>query len=156
VREPGTGNYNDEQLDHYAAIVPAAPQAEAVAIPAGWKLVPEEPTDEMVDAARHFLEPATARIGRAAYRAMLAASPAPSVAGVEVTLAECPVGLFRDARTGTLALKTEYGNNDGRIDAYIVESGEFYWGAQPQTIASQRAQMVVPISAAAINPEKAR
>jgi hypothetical protein len=61
----------------------------------------------------------------------------------EVSLAECPVGLFWCG--DTLALKTEYGNNDGRIDAYIVDSGEFFWGEAPQTIASQRAQRVVPI-----------
>lgn len=61
-----------------------------------------------------------------------------------VTLAECPVGLFRSSYGG-LCLKTEYGDNEGRIDAYIVSSGEFFWGDQPQTIASQRAQLVTPI-----------
>lgn len=61
-----------------------------------------------------------------------------------VALAECPIGLFW-SESGTLCLKTEYGNNEGRIDAYIVESGEFFWGSAPQTIASQRAQIVVPI-----------
>lgn len=60
-----------------------------------------------------------------------------------VTLVECPIGLFWYG--DTLCLKTEYGNNEGRIDAYIVESGEFYWGDPPQTIASQRAQLVTPI-----------
>lgn len=60
-----------------------------------------------------------------------------------VTLAECPIGLFWCGET--LALKTEYGNNEGRIDAYIVSSGEMFWGPAPQTIASQRATMVVPV-----------
>lgn len=60
-----------------------------------------------------------------------------------LALADCPIGLFWHG--DTLCLKTEYGNNAGRIDAYIVESGEFYWGDAPQTIASQRAQMVSPI-----------
>jgi hypothetical protein len=61
-----------------------------------------------------------------------------------VTLAECPIGLFmyRDE----LCLKTEYGNNEGRIDAYIVSSGEFFWGDAPQTIASQRKQLVRPVA----------
>jgi len=49
------------------------------------------------------------------------------------------------ADSGELCLKTEYGNNDGRIDAYIVSSGEMFWGDAPQTIASQRAQMVTPV-----------
>lgn len=61
-----------------------------------------------------------------------------------VTLADCPIGLFV-ADGGELCLKTEYGNNEGRIDAYIVSSGEMFWGAAPQTIASQRAQMVTPV-----------
>jgi hypothetical protein len=61
-----------------------------------------------------------------------------------VSLAACPIGLFVSKR-GTLALKTEYGNNEGRIDAYIVSSGEFFWGEQPQTIANQRAQRVFPV-----------
>jgi len=63
--------------------------------------------------------------------------------GEPVTLAQCPIGLFECS--GELCLKTEYGNNEGRIDAYIVSSGEFFWGAAPQTIANQRAQMVQPI-----------
>lgn len=61
-----------------------------------------------------------------------------------VTLADCPIGLFL-ADSGELCLKSEYGNNEGRIDAYIVSSGEFFWGAAPQTIASQRMQMVRPV-----------
>ena len=60
-----------------------------------------------------------------------------------VSLADCPIGLFM--YRGGLCLKTEYGNNEGRIDAYIVSSGEFFWGDAPQTIASQRAQLVTPI-----------
>ena len=63
---------------------------------------------------------------------------------VKVALAACPVGLFVSA-AGALCLKTEYGSNDGRIDAYIVSSGEFFWGNRPQTVASQRRQMVRPV-----------
>lgn len=61
-----------------------------------------------------------------------------------VTLEECPIGLFMSAG-GELCLKTEYGNNEGRIDAYIVSSGEFFWGSAPQTIENQRAQLVEPV-----------
>ncbi len=60
-----------------------------------------------------------------------------------VALEDCPIGLFMSA-DGELCLKTEYGNNEGRVDAFIVSSGEFFWGAAPQTIASQRKQMVAP------------
>jgi hypothetical protein len=63
---------------------------------------------------------------------------------VSTTLAECPIGLFLSANN-ELCLKTEYGNNEGRIDAYIVSSGEFFWGDAPQTIASQRQQLVTPV-----------
>lgn len=61
-----------------------------------------------------------------------------------VTLRDCPIGLFMC--DGELCLKTEYGNSEGHIDAYIVSSGEFFWGDQPQTIKSQNAQLVQPIS----------
>lgn len=61
------------------------------------------------------------------------------------TLAECPVGLFISAN-GELCLKTEYSENNGRITAYIVSSGEFFCGAQPQTIRNQRASIVTPVS----------
>lgn len=62
-----------------------------------------------------------------------------------VTLADCPIGMFMPAEGDELCLKTEYGNNEGRIDAYIVSSGEFFWGSHPQTIPNQRAQLVRPV-----------
>ena len=58
------------------------------------------------------------------------------------TLEECPIGLFMSH--GELCLKTEYGNNEGRIDAYIVSSGEFFWGGT-SLIADQRKVMVEPV-----------
>jgi hypothetical protein len=64
--------------------------------------------------------------------------------GEKVTLSACPIGLFLNAY-GDLCLKTEYGNNEGRIDAYIVSSGEFFWGDNPQTIENQRKQLVTPV-----------
>ncbi len=66
--------------------------------------------------------------------------------GRRMRLKNCPVGLFWCG--GELCLKTEYGTNEGRIDAYIVSSGEFFSGAPPQNIANQREQMVVPINTA--------
>ena len=68
----------------------------------------------------------------------------PQPENVKVKLADCPTGLF--VCEGELCLKTEYGNDEGRIDAYIVSSGEFFWGAAPQTIENQRAQLVMPVS----------
>lgn len=61
-----------------------------------------------------------------------------------ITLEECPIGLFLSEHN-ELCLKTEYGSNEGRIDAYIVSTGEFFWGTQPQTIPNQRAQRVRPV-----------
>jgi len=58
------------------------------------------------------------------------------------TLADCPIGLF--LKGDTLALKTEYGNNEGRIDAYIVSSGEFFWGGT-SVPKEQRMVMVEPV-----------
>jgi hypothetical protein len=75
------------------------------------------------------------------------------VAG-ELTLAECPPGLFLTSDCG-LCFKSEYGDNNGRIDAYIVSSGEFFWGAAPQTIDSQRRQIVRPVDLTTLQQELA-
>jgi len=48
---------------------------------------------------------------------------------------ECPIGLFLSE--DTLCLRTEYGD-----DAFIIESGESFWGPAPQTKKS-RAECVV-------------
>lgn len=61
----------------------------------------------------------------------------------QTTLAECPIGLFW--HDGELCVKTEYVSSEGRIDAYIVSSGEFFWGAAPQIIPNQRCQIVTPV-----------
>jgi phytoene dehydrogenase-like protein len=70
----------------------------------------------------------------------------------EITLAECPVGLFV-TQGGTLCLKTEYIDNDGVISAYIVATGEMFWGSHPQTIGNQRAQLVRPVAMPLIHPD---
>lgn len=75
-------------------------------------------------------------------QAMFGTPAATIETGDPCTLAECPVGLFYHG--DELCIKTEYGNNEGRIDAFIVSSGEFFWGHAPQTIASQRASIVTP------------
>lgn len=67
------------------------------------------------------------------------------------SLADCPKGLFVDAQEG-LCLKTGYGSSEGRIDAYVVSTGEFFWGDKPQTIDSQRKQTVTPVEKYGINP----
>lgn len=69
----------------------------------------------------------------------------------KVTLADCPIGLFVNS-FGCICLKTEYGNNAGRIDAYIVDSGEFFWGEHPQTIENQRKQLVTPLTCESLQP----
>ena len=45
-------------------------------------------------------------------------------------LIDAPVGLF--IFNGKLCLKTEYYTN-GRVDAYIVSSGEMFWGGAKTT-----------------------
>jgi hypothetical protein len=62
--------------------------------------------------------------------------------GNEVTLAECPVGLFmwRD----TLVLKTKYCGRDGGIDAFVVSTGEFFLG-DARFSGEQAKLMVQPI-----------
>jgi hypothetical protein len=53
---------------------------------------------------------------------------------------------------GELCLKTEYGNNEGRIDAYIVSSGEFFWGGSKGIIAAQRGVLVTPVEVDGTTP----
>ena len=64
----------------------------------------------------------------------------------DVSLADCPIGLFM--HDGELCLKTEYGNNDGQIDAYIVSSGEYFWGGTSKAM-DQRRVMVRPCTISA-------
>ena len=65
-----------------------------------------------------------------------------------VRLDECPVGLFMFHET--LCLKTEYRTSAGKVEAYIVESGEFFAGAEPDPV-KHSALMVKPIDYANIN-----
>jgi len=60
-----------------------------------------------------------------------------------VPLADAPVGLFRHDET--FAIKTEYVSDNGWIHAYIVSSGEAFWGPSPQTVEGQRNLIVEPI-----------
>lgn len=60
--------------------------------------------------------------------------------GRTVSLASCPIGLFM-SEGGELCLKTEYGDNNGRIDAYIVSSGEFFWGGTSEPIKQRQVQV---------------
>lgn len=45
-----------------------------------------------------------------------------------MTLRTAPPGLLL-TEAGRLLFKSEYGDNDGRLDVFIVSSGEYYWGA---------------------------
>ena len=56
-----------------------------------------------------------------------------------VKLKDCPIGLF--VEDSTLCVKTEYGNDD----AYIVWSGERFWGGA-KTISEIGEVLVLPIS----------
>lgn len=60
-----------------------------------------------------------------------------------VELQDCPVGLFR-SEAGVLCLKTEYTSARGKIEAYIVESGEAFWGGA-STPEDQRRVLVTPV-----------
>lgn len=55
-----------------------------------------------------------------------------------VPLKECPIGLF--LKENTLCVKTEYG-----LDAYIVSSGEYFWGGA-KTKEERANVLVLPIS----------
>ena len=58
-------------------------------------------------------------------------------------LDEAPIGLFMC--NGELCLKSEYREPNGAVSAFIVESGEFFWGPSPQSVANQNACTVTPV-----------
>lgn len=66
-----------------------------------------------------------------------------SIAG-PIMLGACPIGLFMSG-DGELCLKTEYRTKNGAVEAYIVASGEMFWGDAPQTVERQLQQRVTPI-----------
>lgn len=74
----------------------------------------------------------------------LAEVPMVQAAGDPGTLGECPIGLFV-SDDGEICVKTEYHTAKGAVEAYIVSSGEFFWGAPPQTVESQLQQLVHPV-----------
>lgn len=59
-------------------------------------------------------------------------------------LIDAPIGLFLCG--DELCLKTEYRTSSGRIDAYIVSTGESFCGPQPQTVQNQHATIVTPVT----------
>lgn len=65
--------YYEARGDYHYTPLYAAPPAPIV--PSGWKLVPVEPTEEMIEAGDQFMD-GLSRLGEA-YEAMIAAAPAP-------------------------------------------------------------------------------
>lgn len=59
-------------------------------------------------------------------------------------LVDAPIGLF--LHDNELCLKTQYRTASGRIDAYIVSSGESFCGPQPQTVQNQHTAIVTPVT----------
>ena len=45
-----------------------------------------------------------------------------------MTVKDAPVGLLIVEDSGEVIMKTEYANNDGVCECYIVSSGERFWG----------------------------
>lgn len=45
-----------------------------------------------------------------------------------MTVRTAPSGLLL-LQDGSLLMKTEYGDNEGNLDVFIVATGERYWGA---------------------------
>lgn len=58
------------------------------------------------------------------------------------TLNDCPPGLF--IMGNCLGFKSEYRNDSGSPDAYVVASGEFFWGGA-KTREERDALMVTPV-----------
>lgn len=68
--------------------------------------------------------------------------------GWPVSLRSCPPGLFcaigpQGPRTDCLGLKTEYQGPGGGTEAFVVASGEAWWGEAPQTLESRESELVM-------------
>jgi hypothetical protein len=61
-------------------------------------------------------------------------------AGPTVSLASCPVGLFV-SESGALCLKTEYREKNGAISAFLVSTGEAFWGGTSDPDKQQQLQV---------------
>lgn len=58
------------------------------------------------------------------------------------TLAECPPGLFLFG--DCLGFKSEYRSDTGKVEAFVVDSGEYFWGGA-KTSEEREALMVHPV-----------
>mgnify|MGYP001590466193 CR=1 FL=1 len=65
---------------------------------------------------------------------------------ISCTLSECPPGLF--IFNGSIGFKSEYSTPEGSPDAYVVSSGEYFWGGTADRKARD-ALTVTPIEATA-------
>ena len=64
-----------------------------------------------------------------------------------ISLSDCPVGLFVLEHSKELCLKTEYGNNKGGLDCYIISSGEVLsCGGKTNTADGCDTIMVFPVN----------
>lgn len=100
---------------------------------------------------------------RASARAALAALPTPTAGEVmdgwkpiepwwvknytgwtwrETTLAEAEIGLFMSSGGEELCVKTEYQGENGQIHAYIVSSGEHFWGGASTSPAQREVRVL--------------
>jgi len=99
-RNPFDTPLADEQIPFDG---PAPVQTGAVGSVPGWKLVPVEPTDEMVKAARSAHEGAP-YLPMTLYASMLAASPSPPVQERQGVGEFCPDWTFSDLERAIVAL----------------------------------------------------
>lgn len=118
-----------------------------------WALVPRKPTEEMLGAVDGVMRLGD-RTAANVWSAMIAASPASPLQGDRVAdleagepcaFVDCPPGLFRYA--GMLCFKSEYSSKAGQQDAYVIESGEYFWGGTNGDLSARRALVVTPMSA---------
>lgn len=48
------------------------------------------------------------------------------VTQIGVSLRDCPAGLFLFG--GSLGFRSEYRSDEGHVEAFVLEGGEFFWG----------------------------
>jgi hypothetical protein len=72
----------------------------------------------------------------------------------KTTLEDLPPGsLFMTLDMQCLGMKSEYHTEKGAVEAYIVGSGEFFWGGTGGDVAEQRNIEVVRVKVKGLNKQ---
>lgn len=104
-----------------------------------------DPRDRIGPGKRRWFDDACRGAADAAIAALRESGWCPAVREEPTTFGECPPGLFLFG--GTLCFKSEYHTKVNQPDAYVVSSGEYFWGGTVE-LEARLSLVVIPLAAA--------